>query len=312
MRLVAGTLVFLSAAALAAADSWQVLETQWVRTLHHQHQRAEAVAATRTAEQNHDRIIQSIGAGTKQEVEIVLCATKEEFRAWTGGGLPDWGIGCALLEQNRIVLSSSGETRDRLPEIIVHELAHLVLHQATAGQMVPRWFHEGVAMWQSQEWSIGRSIALGVTMTAYGVIPLERMDSVFSYAPSKAHQAYTQSFLAIAYLHQKAGPDAVPRLVEALREGASFNQALEATCGCSVPTFLGGWKAFVLRKYGALSLVSSLFSAPHFWVGCAALFLAVYFIKRSRSKRTLRQWEEEEQLGGGPNVVEFPGATPGQ
>jgi hypothetical protein len=147
---------------------------------------------------------------------------------------------------------------------------------------------------------------MAATLLAYGLIPLEEIDHVFFFAPSKAGQAYAESFLAITYLRHTAGPDAVQRLVQEMARGRDFRHALELTCDYPVSTFLEGWKTFVHREYGALSSVSSLFSAPYFWVGCATLFLVVYIVKRYTSRKAAEQWEEEEQSELEDSTIEFP------
>ena len=299
-------ILFLSS--VAAAEPSQRLETPYFNILYHQDHRSQASTASKVASASYDQIIQSVGGQAKQEIEIVVCSTDEEFNQWTGGALPDWGIGCALLGQSRIVLRSFRRGNGRWREVIVHELAHLVLHQAIQGQQVPRWFHEGVAMWQSQEWSIGRSLSMGVTLFAHGLIPLEEIDHVFSYTSAKANQAYTESFLAITYLHQRAGPDAVRRLVREMRNGRDFQSALEHVCGCSFSAFREGWNTYMHKKYGVLSLVSSLFSTTYFWIGCAGLFLIAYLVKRYRSKKTIERWEREEQQDFEVNIIEFLGS----
>jgi hypothetical protein len=160
-------------------------------------------------------------------------------------------------------------------------------------------------MWQSQEWNIARSLSMTITLAANGLIPLEEIDNVFSYGPTRADQAYAESFLAIAYLQHQAGPDAVYKLVQAMQYGKGFPDALEQVCSCSYSAFQEGWKRYMHREYGILSLIASLFSTTYLWIGFAMLFLVVYVVKRYRSKATIRQWEWEEQQPLEPHIIEF-------
>jgi len=294
------------ACSVTHAEPWEVYDTPYFRMICHKDHQKQARAIGDLAEQSYDTIIRNIGTGKKARVEIVVCSTDKEFDEWTGGGLPDWGIGCALLGEGRIVLRSRSEGEDRWREIVLHELTHVALHRALGGQRTPRWFHEGVAMWQSQQWSPSRSLSTATTLLIHGLIPLEEIDHVFSYLPSKADQAYTESFLAVAYLQHVAGPNAIRRLVRNMQRGMEFGSALEITCGCSVADFQEGWAEFVRREYGWLSLASSLLSGPHLWVLCAGLFLLVYLIKRHKSRKAAREWEEEEQEGLGVHIIRFP------
>lgn len=226
-------------------------------------------------------------------VQVFLTSSAEEFRSLTRGRIPDWGRGCAFPDQRVIVLKAFEEDQRSIRETISHELSHVMLHQAVGGQPIPRWFDEGVAMWQAKEWRIGQSMRMAEAVVFHRVISLGEIEHVLSFNTSKAQLAYVESFLSTLFLLQMGGRDVLQRMVKAMEEGQSFERALYRVTGYTPVQFARAWEQYARRRYNVALI---LIHGPYFWIGMVGLFLLVYGMKRRRNKRKVQEWEQEERL----------------
>ena len=121
--------------------------------------------------------------------------------------------------------------------IIVHEAAHLMMHQALGSNALrqPAWLSEGFASYvepNSRAYS-GRSLS------SRG-LPLRAMSSQPGTARAIA-TFYRKSESVVAYLIEEHGADSFQRLLAQLAEGRTINQALEDTYGFDVDGLESRW-----------------------------------------------------------------------
>lgn len=135
-----------------------------------------------------------------------------------------------------IAVNWSSAPPDRMPAVIVHELVHLMLEQATDGVPLPTWFDEGMATlfeqqfsgtanWTADEMMAGRALA------GIGLVTLNDVEALGQW-----HEAYGRfgrplyafAAEAVRSLELRVGWDGVARVVRATRDGASFELAYQA------------------------------------------------------------------------------------
>ncbi len=106
---------------------------------------------------------------------------------------------------------------------IVHEYAHLLVDYKTHGNY-PRWFTEGIAQYAEQE-LIGYTlpVSAGEKNTWY---PFSEMDDKFDLLPDQ-DGAYRQSLLAVEYIVETAGFEAILGILDELEKGQTIKKALE-------------------------------------------------------------------------------------
>ena len=106
-------------------------------------------------EREAPRIAAELGLQRVQPVQIDITDDVAPYGG-SHGSLPEWGVAFALLESNRIVVDVRRATTEfnSLDEVVPHELSHIFLHQRAPGVRFPLWFAEGLAHWQSREWSL--------------------------------------------------------------------------------------------------------------------------------------------------------------
>lgn len=227
-------------------------------------------------------------------IRVHVADSEEEFVSIVGKGFPEWGIACAIPSRDLIVLKSPFRFEYHRPfsQVVTHELAHILLGRLARGRRIPRWLDEGYAMYQSREWRIGDDIAVARAVLTGSVLRLSQIESVNAFKESKAQLAYTESFLAVSYLYREFGRGTVEELVGHLAGGSSLDAAFMKTVGSNYLAFQLEFDKYVLTKYNWTSLLGDTLVI---WIGLAFLFILLYFVKRRRAHKTLRQWQREEE-----------------
>jgi hypothetical protein len=225
---------------------------------------------------------------------IFITQNDKEFDSLVGGNFPDWGIAAAIPEQNLIVLKSPAKY-GYLPDVakvITHELAHIYLGNKVHRRDLPRWLDEGFAMYMAEEWRWSLDLSMSKAVFTGSILNLAEIDSVNSFNSPKAHLAYLESFLAISYFIQQYGEDNFRKLIYFLAGGKDINSALTQTIGLNHQQFSDEFRGYLKKKYSWISFFGeSLF----LWLLLAFLIIVFYLMKRFRTKKIIKSWEEEEE-----------------
>jgi len=137
-------------------------------------------------------------------------------------------------------------TPAQLRDVLMHELTHCAMFQASAGpddwvgRHIPFWFREGLASWAAgqggRRWSrreLGRTLA-----RAPALDPLEDGDALSQSDPGLA---YSAAHWAVADLAARSGEVALRRLLSTMKAGAAFDVAFHSVYGESVWRFEHGF-----------------------------------------------------------------------
>jgi hypothetical protein len=313
-RRIPGAILLILATVVAAAVSWSQ-EGDWTgRSEASEHfilyYRPENEQATvnllPAAEREYGRITDLIGQRPDETIRLYLAVDRQEFRRLTGGAVPEWGIGVAIPARNRIVLIAAGADRrnQSLRQILAHELSHVVLHNALGEMRPPRWLDEGLAMYISHEWKLGRSILVARALLFGSLIPLDEIERVNTFTHPQAGLAYTESFLAVAFIVDRFGEDALQEMIGELARSGDLDLAMGISLGMTYREFIRQWNDEVIRRYNWFSIVSDPFVL---WGFMLALFVIVFLLKRRNTRRMMRQWElQEETQEEGWSAEEMP------
>ena len=164
----------------------------------------------------------------------------EDFRSiYTGN---DFILG---FYQGKITLPF-GNIADFQPEIVAiltHELCHAMIAEATNDQ-APRWFHEGLA--QRVEMRDFHPNALNM-YDDNRLLAVSLLDSVMNGSPDPEMigEAYIEAQTVIRFLESAYGPKAIPTMLNAFRDGATTEEAIQQVAH----TDLGGLD-IKLRAWG--------------------------------------------------------------
>jgi len=246
-------------------------------------------------------VARKLGGVASPPVQVYLASSDPQFHSLTGGRIPHWGVGVAFPASGTIVLKVQRGQTDELLRTARHELSHTLLHNAvssgSSARRVPVWFDEGVAMWAAGEWRFRYSAEVAFAAVGGGLLPLDDIDAVLAFESPKAQLAYTQSYLAVLFLLETAGQDAVAAVVEEMVAGAQFDVALYRITGMTPDRFEDGWRIYIHSRFG---LQGILLSPEAIWVYLVFVLVAVATGIRFRNRATLRRWEEEDPLAALP------------
>jgi Peptidase MA superfamily len=241
------------------------------------------------------RMMDLVGLDTPGEsITVVLVPESHDLARAT----PRFIAGFARIEAGTVVLfpaRSVGYPHDSLEDVLLHEIAHVLIARAAGRAPVPRWFHEGVAL------AAERTAGLEDQTHLMLALMLERrsvgeLDAEFAGSARNAERAYALSGALVRSLLQQHGGDVVARILTRLAAGETFEQAFLGVTGESVA---GAERAF-WRASRWYYLISLLTSSMAIWL--TVVMVAVY-ARRARARRRAilhRLWQEEEDGEGPP------------
>ena len=182
---------------------------------------------------------------------------------------------------------------DSLDSLLVHEVAHVLLHRAAGGRALPRWFQEGVALLAARDWRLAdgeRLLVGGVSGVPRSTAALERAFAGEGYATDTA---YAIAGALARELVRRHGRDVVARIAAAVAAGEEFGPAFASATGESIADFESAfWRRFQLLY----RWVPFLTSGTALWLGVTALALVAIARRRARDEALHRRWAEEERL----------------
>lgn len=177
-------------------------------------------------------------------------------------GVPVWAAGVAHSESGEIMIAQHAPdgSRTDLDSLLRHELAHVALHRATAGQEVPRWFHEGIAESFGNGVDLLRSQTLAGAIFGPGVPPLEQLDDNIRGSDAiAATVGYAAARDFVNYLRDRDAGDGA-RLRQVLTElshGRSFDAAVVKVYGKTLSELDAEWRSGLTGRYSWFPVISS-------------------------------------------------------
>ncbi|MFH1502921.1 MAG: hypothetical protein ABIG03_07710 [Candidatus Eisenbacteria bacterium] len=318
-RAARAALLLLRAAALAflltggaytqaqegAGDGWATLSGAELAVLHHPDDARYAARVLQIYEDRADDIAASMGLATLSPIRALIASSDEEFSELCYHGVPDWGVGCALVDRGLVVLKSPRivEYPLQMESVVEHELAHVAAGRVLRGVDVPRWFDEGVAQAVAGEWRLGQAGALAGAAKSGALPPLSALAGPFPSTRESASTAYAMSFQAVRFMMEEAGVRSPGELVSAVAAAGDFEAAVSSLTGLSEAEFDRGFADFVGRRFTWGTLLNdgrALFTLV------ALLFVVAIGIRMRRSRAKLREWAAEERAVSGRRGSESP------
>ena len=178
---------------------------------------------------------QLLGTQLAGPVDVFVYRTREEFFGAIGPGAREWTGAAAYPELRTIFMWNSSEAGSPgyLETVIVHEITHIVFHDATDNPFhePATWVNEGVATWsETQEASNERAI-VEQEAAGDGLFSFEAISEQFPIGERGGRLSYAQGTTMVDMIIDRYGPEAMADITAAYREGASDDEALEQGTG---------------------------------------------------------------------------------
>jgi hypothetical protein len=209
---------------------------------------------------------------------------------YTDGTTSDVGSAVVILAERTPSYPDGG-----LEEVLAHEVAHVLIHRASGGRRVPRWFDEGLAMLASRSWRLRDQTELALGLLTGPRVPLWKLDDLFQGERREVERGYALSGTLVQDLLERYGP-AVPRIVLArVARGDTFDEAMRGATGATL-TDIG--EAFAERQVSLKRWLPVLTSTAALWFAISVLAIVAGIRKRRRRA------ELEEEAGEPESATE--------
>ncbi len=137
-------------------------------------------------------------------------------------------------------------------ETLWHEIAHVVHLQLTANR-IPRWFAEGLAVYEAaharSEWSMNIDLAMIRALQNNELLPLRELDEGFTRQPERIALVYYQASQIIEFIQARDGFDRVLALLPHFKKGKKTEEAIQLVFAQSPDEFDRAFHDFLRRRF---------------------------------------------------------------
>jgi hypothetical protein len=165
----------------------------------------------------------------------------------------------AVAKWGRVTMLSPRASKHGYPwrDTLVHELTHLAISMQTL-ERAPLWLHEGVARRQETRWrepgpfddrpSPESVVLRGIELKLD--LPLDKLGPSIAMLPSAdaAMVAFAEVTSFVRFLVESQGPDALAKLLVALRDAKTADDALKQSSGETLAQWDVRWRAHLVRR----------------------------------------------------------------
>ena len=191
-----------------------------------------------------------IGAKPERTIEVYVYGSTEALQ----GSLiypQEWTGGLAYTEYGIVALGISTSQLSWGEGAMAHEMAHLVVHQATMngyGLVLPTWLDEGLAMYAEGELTEQYSSMLDKAKAGrIALISVRSLSSEFPADYDSALLAYAESYSLVDYLlDHKGGGEKMLALLQTIRDGSGYVEALQAVYVLSIAQLDSQWRQHLM------------------------------------------------------------------
>ena len=227
--------------------AWEMLEGDGVNVWTYEGDDGFARRALEIAERALSSASELLGVTDSEPVDFFVYTDTREFRQAMGpatrenvGGQAHPAIRTlfALIEPRQI-------RSDWVEEVITHELAHIVFHDAVDNpvQYPPRWLNEGVAVYLASGYPDGSRAQVEGAARGGTIIPLEGLGGQFPTRPGRQSLAYAASIDAVDHLIETHGEGGLVELIRSFGAGEGLDGAFRQVTGEDFASFDADWLA---------------------------------------------------------------------
>ena len=288
--------LLLAAPPSSFSRTLQVFERQDVQVMAEASMKGAAVEALDLYPGVKEDLERKLGLKVAFVPTVVLIKDSRTFRDMAGSDLV---VAFAVPEEKIMVIDYSRMSLSpfTLGVTMKHELCHLLLHQYLKGGRIPRWFEEGIAQWVSE--GIGEIIMdyqkprLNEAVLAGRIIPMRALSEFFPADREALTLAYEQSRSIVSYMVERYGLESILNILEAVREGNIWEEAVWGALGISLLDLEGGWRNHLKKRMTWFTYLAGHLYQILFFL--AAVALTIGFVRAYRRKRAYMEQEEDHE-----------------
>jgi hypothetical protein len=163
----------------------------------------------------------------------------------------DWTGGATYPPYSTIVIGINASNLAWGEEALVHELTHMVDYQMTNNPYsgLPTWLDEGLAMYSEGPLDPTFVVSLVAALQQGTLFTVRSMASPFSTDASLSYLEYAESYSLVDFLLSTYGEAKMLALLEAFRQGNTYDGALMQVYGFNMDGLYKLWLPFATQKY---------------------------------------------------------------
>jgi hypothetical protein len=166
-------------------------------------------------------------------VDIFVYDSRDEFFGALGPGAREWTGAATYPPLRTIFMWLGGGASDFLETTLVHEVTHVVFHDATANPFhdPAKWLNEGLATWSEEQSADQQRSTVEFEASGGGLFAFEAIAAGFPIGSRGASLSYAQGTTMVGMIIDRFGEGAIAGIAAAYRDGAADDEALEAGTG---------------------------------------------------------------------------------
>jgi hypothetical protein len=178
-----------------------------------------------------------------------------------------------------------------LDDVLRHEVAHVLIARAAAGQFVPRWFNEGLAIASERSWRFEDQTRLLYQLVLGPSLDLAGIERLFVGDQSSQNRAYALSGAFVRDLLEQHGETTPGEIFARMRDGAPFDRAFAETVGL---TPAEAEAEFLQRQRIWTTWVPIITSTAALWSLVTIIALAAIRRRRQKDAAIRKKWDDED------------------
>ena len=211
-----------------------------------------------------DRLAQDTGVQLEQPVNIYIYASQADLLS--AMVFPqEWSGGFSYYEYGLIAIGIPTNDLDWGKGAIAHELGHMVTHQITFspyGAVLPLWLDEGLAMYAQGKPDPYLESVLKNAIAQHNLISVRSLASPFSAISAEAYLSYAESQSIVPFLIQNYGGDKMLQLLNLLKEGNTYDDALVQVYGFDQDGLDTLWQKYITSPAPSQAKITYDFIRP--------------------------------------------------
>jgi predicted metallopeptidase len=293
---IMGTFMCALTPSVSGASDVRTIETSHFVFYFHAEDEGIATSLTAQAERIRGEIVEDLGLDLDEVTTVYLAHSLREYaeiqpRGWVAA----WSAAVAYPSLNLIIMKSPRVMKAGvidLAKIFKHELTHIAVGRAFRGrEEVPRWLDEGLAMYESREWSFSRVSTMTKAVLTDSLIPLAEITTSFPREVERAELAYCQSFYLVSFLVSEFGREDFHRFIREYTRGRDLKEILVTVYGMGWDDLEEEWKGYLRLRF---SWIPILTSTTTLWFLITLVFIFGYARKKRTQRMLYEQWQKED------------------
>ena len=228
------------------------------------------------------------------EVHIDIAPDRRTYEDWIRGRAVVFenSQGFTDLAQNRIFIKNPVYLRDQraLIQLLMHEYIHLFIHYHWSD--APLWFHEGMAVYFTENLSINRLYQFTTNNAFHSNYLLLRYAYMYPDDRENIEPFYVQATLLIRFIVEN-NLDALINLFDERNRFPRFSDSFQAAFHTSQIDFLGNFEREIQKFFRTNIYIGIILLT---WLSFPLLLIIARIRKHISTKQILEEWDIEDDL----------------